>query len=411
MPAHWRCRRAACIDKMNDQHAYLRLPAAATLHAGSARAGDVRVGDLVGCGISHPCTTFDKWSAAAAGRRRLQRPPWRATPSNSALQSSLQPPMSIAMIRYTRLLCSAPIRTDCGHRHAAGRRTCTRSTGKRWATRTASRWCSCMAARARGCRRSTGAFSTREHYRVILFDQRGAGKSTPLGETRHNTTQLLVADMERLREQMRHRAVAGVRRIVGFDPGAGPMARRIPSAASASSCAGSSSAQRAGGRLVPRLASQWFHPELHEEFAGARAGGRARRPAGRPTTARMHGSADPDVYWPAARAWSRFEGRRVFLLPQPEEHRPATRWTWAWAGWRRTTWPTCAFLEEGQLLQRTSARIAHLPAVIVQGRYDVICPPCRRLAPAPGLARARVLKIVPDAGHGALESGHLRARW
>ena len=41
----------ARIDKMNDQHAYLRLPGEA----------DMRVGDLVGCGISHPCTTFDKW--------------------------------------------------------------------------------------------------------------------------------------------------------------------------------------------------------------------------------------------------------------------------------------------------------------------------------------------------------------
>jgi D-serine dehydratase len=39
------------IDKLNDQHAHMRLPA----------DGDARVGDLVGCGISHPCTTFDKW--------------------------------------------------------------------------------------------------------------------------------------------------------------------------------------------------------------------------------------------------------------------------------------------------------------------------------------------------------------
>jgi D-serine dehydratase len=43
------------IFKMNDQHAYLRLP------AGHPLCGDLAVGDLVGCGISHPCTTFDKW--------------------------------------------------------------------------------------------------------------------------------------------------------------------------------------------------------------------------------------------------------------------------------------------------------------------------------------------------------------
>jgi proline iminopeptidase len=57
-----------------------------------------------------------------------------------------------------------------------------------------------MAAPARACRRSTAAFFDLR-YRVILFDQRGAGKSTPLGEWRNNTTQLLIADIERLRAQ------------------------------------------------------------------------------------------------------------------------------------------------------------------------------------------------------------------
>jgi D-serine dehydratase len=43
------------IEKMNDQHAYLRLPADAAIGT------ELAVGDLIGCGISHPCTTFDKW--------------------------------------------------------------------------------------------------------------------------------------------------------------------------------------------------------------------------------------------------------------------------------------------------------------------------------------------------------------
>ena len=50
------------IEKMNDQHAYLRLPEGADMRVGDVGLGDLRVGDLVGCGISHPCTTFDKWS-------------------------------------------------------------------------------------------------------------------------------------------------------------------------------------------------------------------------------------------------------------------------------------------------------------------------------------------------------------
>jgi proline iminopeptidase len=66
-----------------------------------------------------------------------------------------------------------------------------------------------------------------------------------------------------------------------------------------------------------------------------------------------------------------------------------------------------AFLEEDQLI-RDIGRIAHLPAVIVQGRYDVICPPlsAHRLHRAwPGA----VMRMVADAGHGALESGIARA--
>jgi proline iminopeptidase len=65
------------------------------------------------------------------------------------------------------------------------------------------------------------------------------------------------------------------------------------------------------------------------------------------------------------------------------------------------------FLEDNQLLRDTS-RIAHLPAVIVQGRYDVICPPlsAHRLHQA---WAGSVLKMIPDAGHGALETGIARA--
>ena len=83
-------------------------------------------------------------------------------------------------------------------------------------------------------------FHDPSHYRIILFDQRGCGRSTPNASLEANTTWHLVADMERLREASGHRALAGVRRLVGLDAGARLRRDGIPSASTASSCAASS---------------------------------------------------------------------------------------------------------------------------------------------------------------------------
>ena len=117
-------------------------------------------------------------------------------------------------------------------------------------------------------------------------------------------------------------------------------------------------------------------------------------------------SDDPDVYWPAVRAWSRFEGRRVFLLPQPDEP-PSDTLDLGVGRLESHYMANLGFFGEDQLI-RDMDRIAHLPAVIVQGRYDVICPPSSawRLREAwPGA----VLHMIPDAGHGAMEKGIARA--
>jgi len=113
------------------------------------------------------------------------------------------------------------------------------------------------------------------------------------------------------------------------------------------------------------------------------------------------------VHWPAVRAWSKFEGRRVFLLPQPDEP-PSDTLDLGVGRMESHYMANLGFFTDGQLLANTS-RIAHLPAVIVQGRYDVICPPvsAQRLLQAWG-ANA-VMKMIPDAGHGAMEQGISRA--
>ena len=237
-----------------------------------------------------------------------------------------------------------------------------------------------------------------QRYRVILFDQRGAGKSTPLGEWRNNTTQLLIDDIEVLRAQF------GIAQWLVFGGSWGSTLALAYGQAHPEACLG----------FVLRgifLCTQaeidwfidgvrWFYPELYEEFAA-------------PIPPEERGdllaayvkrilSSDPAVYWPAARAWSRFEGRRVYLMPQPEDA-PNDALDLGVGRLESHYMANLGFFEEDQLI-RNMGRIAHLPAVIVQGRYDAICPPLSayRLQQAwPGAQ----LEMIPDAGHGALEHG------
>ncbi|MGK5052966.1 prolyl aminopeptidase [Janthinobacterium sp. RB2P8] len=237
-----------------------------------------------------------------------------------------------------------------------------------------------------------------QRYRVILFDQRGAGKSTPLGEWRNNTTQLLINDIEVLRAQF------GIAQWLVFGGSWGSTLALAYGQAHPEACLG----------FVLRgifLCTQaeidwfidgvrWFYPELYAEFAA-------------PIPPEERGdllaayvkrilSSDPAVYWPAARAWSRFEGRRVYLMPQPEDA-PNDALDLGVGRLESHYMANLGFFEEDQLI-RNMGRIAHLPAVIVQGRYDAICPPLSayRLQQAwPGAQ----LDMIPDAGHGALEQG------
>jgi proline iminopeptidase len=241
-----------------------------------------------------------------------------------------------------------------------------------------------------------------KRYRVLLFDQRGAGKSTPLGEWRNNTTQLLIQDIERLR------AMFGIERWLVFGGSWGSTLALAYGQAHPERCLGF--VLRGIFLCTPAeiefflYGVQWFYPELYDDFIAPIP------PEERGDLLAAYAKRllcdDPQQYWPAARAWSRFEGRRVFLLPQEEEHMSDT----LDLGVGRLESHYMAhrgFLEPDQLL-RDVGRIAHLPAVIVQGRYDVICPPLSAYRLHQAWTGSR-LRMIPDAGHGALEAGIARA--
>jgi proline iminopeptidase len=159
---------------------------------------------------------------------------------------------------------------------------------------------------------------------------------------------------------------------------------------------------------------EWFmhgiatvFPEAHASFAGFLP--EAERGDLLASYLRRLTHPDPDVHMPAARAWSTYEGSCSTLLPTPDTVAgfAQDRTALGLARIEAHYFTHDLFLPEGGLLGGMH-RIAHLPAEIVQGRYDMICPPCTALDLAAAWPAAR-LTMIPDAGHSALEPGIRRA--
>lgn len=239
------------------------------------------------------------------------------------------------------------------------------------------------------------------HYRIVLFDQRGAGKSTPLGEYRNNTTPLLIEDIERLRELL------GIERWLVFGGSWGSTLGLAYGEAHPGRCLGFI----LRGIFLCTAAEidwfmhgmRWFFPEVHDAFLAPIPP--AERSDLLQAYCRRLFSDDPEVYLPAARSWSRYEAACLFLKPDPAVVEDWSDDVTSLGVGRLEAhyFRHQGFLEEDQLIRRLD-RIRHLPAAIVQGRYDVVCPPlsARRLHDAWPQAR---LRIVGDAGHSAFEPG------
>ena len=240
-------------------------------------------------------------------------------------------------------------------------------------------------------------------YRVVLFDQRGSGQSTPHAELRENTTWDLVADIERIREQL------GIERWLVFGGSWGSTlalayAQAHPERVTGLVLRGIFLLRRKELLWFYQEGASWLFPDAWQHFLapipeverGDLMSAYHRRLTGDDATVRAA----------AARAWSIWEGStsRLHVDPTYIERFGEDRFAEAFArieshyfvhgGWFRT---------DTQLLD-DAARIAHIPGVIVQGRYDVVCP----MASAWALhARwpSSQLVVVPDAGHSIKEPG------
>jgi proline iminopeptidase len=238
-------------------------------------------------------------------------------------------------------------------------------------------------------------------YHIILFDQRGSGQSTPLGECRHNTTQLLIADIERLR------ALLDIERWLVFGGSWGSTLALAYAQAHPARCLG---LVLRGIWLVSDEEIHWWlygvrniFPREWEAFAAHVP--EAERSDLLGAYSRRLDSEDPAVYLPAARAWSRYEGSCLQLRPTPDVADAFGSDAVALGVGRLEAhyFRHRAFLAPGQLLQGVPS-IRHLPCFITHGRYDVICPVRYAHALVDAWPEA-VLRIVPDAGHSSYEPG------
>ena len=244
-------------------------------------------------------------------------------------------------------------------------------------------------------------------YRIVLFDQRGCGQSTPHAELRENTTWDLVADIEKLRSHLA---------IDRWQVFGGSWGSTLALAYAQTHPRRVSELVLRGIFLLRRSELLWFYqdgasalfPDAWEAFLAPIPS--AERGDLMKAYHRRLTSDDPATRLEAARAWSVWEASTSFLLQRPDyiANAAGDDFALAFARIEAHYFVHRGFLEREQQLIENIGRLRHIPSVIVQGRYDVVCP----MASAWQLHRAwpeAELVVVPDAGHSAFEPGILEA--
>lgn len=242
-----------------------------------------------------------------------------------------------------------------------------------------------------------------KRYRVVLFDQRGCGRSTPHAELRNNTTWHLVSDMERIRERL------GIERWQLFGGSWGSTlslayAQQHPDRVTELILRGIFLLrnkeidwyyQEGAGRIFPEAFERFLAPIPIDE----------RENLVRAYYERLT-SNDRKTRMGAARAWSTWEGSTSRLIPDPELIARTSEDVFAEAFARIEChyFVNRGFFDEDQQLLRNIGKVQHLAAVIVQGRYDIVCPVESAFELHHAWPRSE-LHVVPDAGHSALEPG------
>ncbi len=242
-----------------------------------------------------------------------------------------------------------------------------------------------------------------EKWRIVLFDQRGCGKSQPHAELRENTTWDLVADIEALRAHL------GIEQWAVFGGSWGSTLSLAYSQTHPDRCMG---LILRGIFLLRRKEIQWFYqegasylfPEAWEHYI-APIPEEERQDLVAAYYQRLT-DPDPEVRTKAARSWSIWEASTSRLQPSQDliQRFGQAEFATAFARIECHYFVNGGFMEPEDQLLRNVDRIRHLPGVIVQGRYDVVCPPTSAWELHRAWPEAE-FHLIPDAGHAMSEPG------
>jgi proline iminopeptidase len=243
-----------------------------------------------------------------------------------------------------------------------------------------------------------------EHYRIVLFDQRGSGRSRPKGSIENNTTAHLVADMELLRQHLQIENWL----ILGGSWGAAlalAYAQVFPQRTRALVLRGTFSARQAEVDWLYKFGASALFPEEWQKFVGPIPHDERDDLVG----AYHRRLMDPDesVQREAARTWCAWESALLTMRPRNMRSFAPTAGELALARIEAHYFVNGSFMKDGHLLDN-AGRLAEIPGIAVQGRYDVITPP-RTAHELCQIWRKCRLEIVPDAGHATSEPGIVAA--
>lgn len=252
-----------------------------------------------------------------------------------------------------------------------------------------------------GCTPGMRRFFDPDHYRTVLFDQRGCGRSTPHASVDNNTTWDLLADVESIRGML------GIENFIVFGGSWGSTLALLY-------------AQKHPGRVralvlrgiftMTQSELDWFYgggagqfwPEEWRSFA------EMVPPEERDDLISAYGrrlfGADEGIMLRFAQAWAGWESALAVLDPGIGRAGPAGQYARAFARLENHYFQNGGFLETDNQIMRDMRRIAHLPGYIVQGRYDMVCPPhtAQKLHEVwPGSE----LHMIPTGGHALSEPG------
>jgi proline iminopeptidase len=255
-----------------------------------------------------------------------------------------------------------------------------------------------------GCNPGQRRFFDPAHYHIILFDQRGCGRSLPAGETTDNTTQDLVADIEAIRLHLN---------IDRWHVFGGSWGSTLALSYANSHAQHVISLTLRGIFLSRQHEIAWFlgqvalfFPEAWQTLLAVVPASHQENVLDYYATQVFH--ADTAISIPAAIRWNAFESSIMSLISKTDSAEVNGDVELARARVQIHYIQHLCFVDGDQMLQTSSQQLRAIPTTIVQGRYDMVCPPQTAWEMSKVLPHA-TLVMVPDAGHSAMEPGTCQA--